>query len=126
MAVEATGAARWQDFFLSRGELPLSRGRYRTIAMFRLIAILVAIGPTQLWMRDALTTAHAPDWGRVAVTLHLVFMGLYLLGGLALLWCSRAGSPDRPKLWSLFTLIGCAWERGTNQAYLLGFGSLAN
>lgn len=126
MAVEARGAARWQDFFMSRGDLPLSRGRYRTLALFRLCAIPLAILPTQFWLQDALKTAHEPEWGGVAVELHLIFLAVYLVAGVALLWLTRSAAPERRKLWGAFAVVGCACELGTNQAYLLGFGSLAN
>ena len=54
MAVEAQGAARWRDFFMSSGDLPLGRGRYRALALFRLCAIPIAIFPTQFWLRGSL------------------------------------------------------------------------
>lgn len=111
---------------MSRGDLPLSRGRYRTLALFRLSAIPMAILPTQLWLRDALKTAHEPDWGGVAVQLHLIFLAVYLFTGVALLWFTRSAAPERRKLWGGLSVVGCACELGTNQAYLLGFGSLAN
>ena len=126
MAVEARGAARWQDFFMSRGDLPLSRGRYRTLALFRLCAVPLAILPTQFWLRGALVSAHEPDWGEVAVQLHLIFLAVYVITGAALFWLTRSGAPERKRLWGALCVVGCACELGTNQAYLLGFGSLAN
>lgn len=127
MAVEAEGAARWQDFFLSRGELPIQRGRYRSMAYFRLgLAIPAAIGPTQIWLRSALQDAHAPDWGAVAVWIHLGCLIVYLLASLILLWSTREGKGERRSLWAALSVICCGCELGTNQAYLIGFGSMAN
>ncbi len=126
MAVEAQGAARWRDFFMSSGDLPLGRGRYRALALFRLCAIPIAILPTQFWLRGSLEAAHEPEWGRVSVVLHLIFLGVYLVSSLWLFWSARAGAPERRTLWGTLSIVGCACELGTNQAYLLGFGSLAN
>ena len=122
MAVEAQGAARWRDFFMSNGDLPLGRGRYRTLALFRLCAIPIAI---LKFTTPRLAPGSRAGWGRVAVILHLIFLGVYLVSSLWLFWSAREGARAAYPMGSAL-VVGCACELGTNQAYLLGFGSLAN
>tara|TARA_Y100001968_G_scaffold304622_1_gene319776 strand:+ start:3291 stop:4562 length:1272 start_codon:yes stop_codon:yes gene_type:complete len=113
------------ELLLNQGELPITRARFKNVAMVRLfIALPFAIGPTQNYMRQMLELSWNPHFAMLPVNVHMVTMVIYFGLGCALIWLTHSGA-DEVQLKSLNRLsIGA--ELIVNQAYLLAFGSLDN
>jgi len=116
-----------KELFGVSGILPITRNRFRIIAIIRLaLVLLLAILPTQIFMRQCLKTGWNPDFGGHVVMVHLVTMIVYLLVGILLMWQARPSSECGFGWLHVLNRIGIGCEIVTNQVFLVAFGSLDN
>jgi len=109
------------------GTLPIPRGRYRVVAIIRLLVIVpLAVLPTQLFLRVNSPNGWNPQFGRELVDVHLVGLLIYCLANLLTVWKTRRQKKCSFTQLKTLMRVGVVCEIVTNQAFLIAYGNLDN